>query len=839
MAGNIKGLTVEIGGDTTKLGKALENVQKRSKSLSGELGHINRLLKMDPGNTDLLAQKQKVLAEAIENTTGKLKTLKTAEKQVQQQFERGEVSEEQVRALQREIIATEKKLDSYKNAAKETEDAIRGVGEESEKTEKDSRKLGETLGSAVKTGFAAVAAVAAAAVAGLTAAAESTREYRTEMGKLNAAYTASDHSTKTAAAAYKTLVGVIGETDQSVEAAQQIALLADSEKEVTEWSNLAAGVVGKFGDALQPETFYEAANETLKLGESTGAFTQMLEGCGINVEQFNKNLAACATTEEKQAYMLEVTEGALGKAGEAYKENNADIIAANQANDNWMQSLSGIGAAVEPIITTVKNMGASLLSDAVPGVQKLAEAFQGLMTGNAGASGDFAAGQLVTQLVQGISTQLPVLVSKGGEMLGKLGEGIKNAMPGLASKGIDILMGLATSLYNAAPKLIDAGFGFIKNLVQGLMNSLPTLLEKGPELVSKFANIINHNVPRILKHGMDLVITIVKGIIAAIPTLVKNIPKIIQAIVDVWQAFNWMNLGKKAFTMLKNGLTSMGGALKSAGQKAGQWITDALKSLPGKLLNLGKTALTGMRNGITSMAGAIRAAGGRILTVIINAVKALPGRLLTMGRNAITFLGNAISNGVGIVRAKATNLVSSVVNVVKGLPGKIASVGSQLVQGIWKGISASTTWIKNKIKGWVGDVTSFLKRLFGIESPSKLMADEIGRWLPPGIAAGVDRNAKIATNAMARLSDDMVDAAEPDIGGLGFERSLTARRSNAVFGGATSMMDGSAVLAALDRIYDRLNRLQVVLDSGALVGGTIDMIDAGLATRQILRARGV
>ena len=99
MASNIRGITVEIGGDTTKLGKALEDVNKRSKDLSSELGQVNKLLKLDPGNVELLAQKQKILSEAIETTSKKLDTLKQAEKQVQEQFKRGEVSEEQVRAL--------------------------------------------------------------------------------------------------------------------------------------------------------------------------------------------------------------------------------------------------------------------------------------------------------------------------------------------------------------------------------------------------------------------------------------------------------------------------------------------------------------------------------------------------------------------------------------------------------------------------------------------------------------------------------------------------------------------------------------------------------------------
>ena len=132
MAGNLKGLTIELGGDTTKLGKALEDVNKKSRNLSSELGQVNKLLKLDPGNADLLAQKQEILAEAIANTSKKLDTLKEAERQVQEQFQRGEASEEQVRALQREIISTTQKLGQYENAARETAEALDRLGDEGE-----------------------------------------------------------------------------------------------------------------------------------------------------------------------------------------------------------------------------------------------------------------------------------------------------------------------------------------------------------------------------------------------------------------------------------------------------------------------------------------------------------------------------------------------------------------------------------------------------------------------------------------------------------------------------------------------------------------------------------
>ena len=108
MASNkIKGLTIAINGETTGLDKALSGVNKKSKDLQGELKEVERLLKLDPGNTELLGQKQKLLSDSIANTKKKLDTLKTSAQQAQEQLERGEISEEQFRALQREVVKTD------------------------------------------------------------------------------------------------------------------------------------------------------------------------------------------------------------------------------------------------------------------------------------------------------------------------------------------------------------------------------------------------------------------------------------------------------------------------------------------------------------------------------------------------------------------------------------------------------------------------------------------------------------------------------------------------------------------------------------------------------------
>lgn len=141
----IKGLTVEIGGDTTNLGKALDAADKQSRALSSELGEINRLLKFDEANPDLLAQKQEILTKQIAQTTEKLGLLRDAQDQAAVAFERGEVSAEQMRALQREIIASEGRLRHYQEAAASAAEQIAGLADVENDTVAPSKALAETV----------------------------------------------------------------------------------------------------------------------------------------------------------------------------------------------------------------------------------------------------------------------------------------------------------------------------------------------------------------------------------------------------------------------------------------------------------------------------------------------------------------------------------------------------------------------------------------------------------------------------------------------------------------------------------------------------------------------
>ena len=136
MANNgIKGITIEIGGDTTGLDKALKGVNAQAKNTQNELKEVNKALKLDPGNTDLLEQKQRALADAVSATAEKLDILKEAQKQAAEQLAKGEIGQEQYDALTREIVKTESALKKVKDHEPETTEETTGEAETEETPE--------------------------------------------------------------------------------------------------------------------------------------------------------------------------------------------------------------------------------------------------------------------------------------------------------------------------------------------------------------------------------------------------------------------------------------------------------------------------------------------------------------------------------------------------------------------------------------------------------------------------------------------------------------------------------------------------------------------------------
>lgn len=167
MAGRIQGITVEIGGDTTKLQNALKGVNGQIKSTQQQLKDVNKLLKLDPGNTELLAQKHKLLGQAVSETKDKLATLKTAAEQANTALAKGEISQAQYDALQREIIETEQDLKRLEEQANQSATAVQKIVATGEKL----KTVGNNISSAGEKMLPVTAVVMGLGAASVTTAA--------------------------------------------------------------------------------------------------------------------------------------------------------------------------------------------------------------------------------------------------------------------------------------------------------------------------------------------------------------------------------------------------------------------------------------------------------------------------------------------------------------------------------------------------------------------------------------------------------------------------------------------------------------------------------------------
>ena len=766
---NIKGLTVEIGGDTTKLGKALENVNKKSRDLSSELGQINKLLKMDPGNADLLAQKQKVLAEAIKNTAEKLETLKKAEKQVQEQFKRGEVSEDQVRALQREIIQTEKTMESYERAARETAEQIDHLGDESKEAEKHVDKLGDEAqetgkeldkagdkasqfgdkakraGALAATGLAAVGTACLAAIAGLAKATASAAAYADEILTTSTVTGISTeklqeygYAAELVDVSVETISKSMAKNIKSMEAARNgTKLSADAYK------RLGVSITDANGNLRDGETVYwEIIDKLGQMENETERDALAMQILGKSAQELNPLIEAGADR------MKELGQEAH-EVGAVLSQESLDAFG---AFDDSLQRLEGstgaaknaLGGLLLPELQTLTDDGVELLNEFTVKLNETDGGLEGFVGTVDKMGGKIAekAGSLVGSVIEKASALAPSIVTVGISLVVALALAIVGELPGLVQM-------VSGTLVECSPTLIDGALALLMAVVDAVDLVLPPLIEAVPDLVLAIVGKLTEQatLSTLIQGALTLLLAIVDAIPLLIDRLAPLIPQIVTAIVA------------------------------------------ALIQATPQILQAGAKLLGGIEQAIPK--------------AVVSLTKALP------------------------------KIWTAMFDYFKTLPQKVKNVGGDLVAGLWKGLDDKSSWLKNQIKDWVGNVTSFLKKLFGINSPSKVTS-WMGEMLDEGFAKGIEDNTQAPVDAMSQLSEDMLGGAE-DLNGLAIERNLRHTFSAPAVATPTE----SGMLDKLDKILAAIERGQIITINGdALVGATADRMNSALGQRRVLAERG-
>lgn len=560
-------------------------------------------------------------------------------------------------------------------------------------------------------------------ITGIGNAIENTKEFRNELAMLEATANTTGTGFDKAQEKLKEIATITDDTGAGVEAVNNMMSAGFKGDNLDKLTEQLLGASIKWKDTLKMEGLADGLQETLATGSAVGPFSELLERGGQNLDTFNAGLAKCKTEAEKQNFVLqELNKLGLKPVLDEYKEQNKYMMMNAEASYSLQESMSQFATKVEPVVATVKQGFADMFSTLLNMGEGIS--FEGI-------AGKISAGFDVVKQVMTGQMSVGELMSMGSDWLTGIGEGLVQGIPKLISNGLTMLTNFTASLRANAPKLIQSGLEFIHNMVKGLMNALPELIAKVPTIVSNIAGVINDNAPTILKSAFNIVVTIIKGIISAIPTLVANIPKIIKAIVDVWTAFNWANLGKNALTALGNGIKSLGGWFKGVGTSVKDWFINALKNLPSNLMSLGKSAIQNFGSAITS---------------------------------AKSFVTTAIKK-----------IFNAVVDGVKGLPKKMLGIGKDLVRGLWNGINDMTGWVIGKIQGFGDSVLGGIKDFFGIASPSKVMKNEVGKMLAKGVEEGFGMEINSSIQGMKKSLAPVVDAVPSSIGG----------RSSMSYGGAT------------------------------------------------------
>lgn len=612
MAKRIKGITVKIGGDTTQLDKALSGVNKNIKSTQTELRDVQKLLKLDPKNTELLSQKQRLLASAISDTKTKLDALKQAESQLKKTANSSDLGRKQYDQLQREIIETENELKNLQNSATDTQKKLSKIPQvDMDKLKSGVSTVASGAAKTVTAGVAAIGAGAVGIVAAIDGITESTREYREDVGKLETAFTTAGFSSEVATDTYKEFYSVLGEEDRSVEAVNHLAKLTTSEEDLSKWTNICAGVWGTFGDSLPIEGLTEAANETAKTGAVTGVLADALNWAGVSEDEFNKQLAACSSEQERSALITDTLNGLYDEAAKNYKTANAEVIAAQKAQSDLTDATAALGEALEPVSTSFKQFGANVLNSLVPGVQKLGDGLMQAMQGDPDAANTMSEGvkSMLTSLLEQIQSVMPIIVTVLSQIAPSLIDQIIGMLPMFGNLAIELLMALVNAVISNLPTLLNAAIQIVLYLAQALTQQLPTLI---PTMISAIILMVQtltspENLSNLISAALQLILALVQGIVQALPELVAAAPEIILSIITTLLSMT-PEIIQTAITLvgeLAGGLIQARGTLIAKAMELLNSLFDKIKSgeVLDKAKEWGKDFIQGIIDGIESMIG--------------------------------------------------------------------------------------------------------------------------------------------------------------------------------------------------------------------------------------------
>jgi len=619
MAGTkIRGITIELSADASGVQNALKDVNSTLRTTQSDLRDIEKLLKLDPTNTELLAQKQDALAKALDATRNKVEVLHQAEEDLKKQMVDGGTEEQQrqLAALQREIVSTEANMRKYEGQLEEVSKTSEDVADSTQKAEKHTASFGETAkkaGAIAAAGFAAIAAAMVAVVKGLADLITDTAEYGNQVDKMS----------------------------------QKMGMTAEAYQE---WDFIMQHC-GASMDSLK------SSMKTLATAAETG--NAAFEKIGLSQEQIanmsQEDLFAATiaglqdiddTTERTYLASQLLGRGAteLGPLLNMTAEETAEMRdrvheLGGVMSDEGVKAAAQFEDSLQDLKTAFSGIKRSLAGEFLPGVTKAMDGFTQILIGNTD-EGIAAIKEGTDEMIQVLNEMLPTFIEVGGEVIVNLLTGIVENLPNLIPAIIDVVLKIVDTLIENLPLIIDAAIQIIIAIIKGIAEALPDLIPKIVEVVLTIVETLIDNIDLLIEAAVQLIVALAIGLVKAIPVLIEKAPEIIAGIVTglaegVWEMIQagW-DLIKGLWEGIKQGAVWLWEKVKG-------WLSDlwdgikdffSISSPSKEMAWVGKMLTEGLAEGIEDNADNAINAATDMAKGILGAVEAVDGT--TVGINA-------------------------------------------------------------------------------------------------------------------------------------------------------------------------------------------------------------
>ncbi len=807
MANRIQGITVEIGGDTTKLSNALKGVNSSIKNTQSQLKDVQRLLKLDPTNTELLAQKEKLLTQAIDDTKEKLKTLKTAAEQANDAFSKGEISQSQYDALQREIIETEQSLKDLNKQAKESESAFSvaftNAGKKLEEFGSKVTDIGKNMTKYVTGPIVGIGAASIAAFnevdAGLDTVATKTGATGDELAELQ-----------------DSMKAVYG----------SMAVSAEEAGNAIGGINTRFGVTGDTLETLATQFIEFAQINGTDLNTAIDSVDSIMKKFGIDSADTEKVLGLLTKAGQDTGLSMDTLEQALQTNGAAFKEMGLDLTSSvnllaqmESSGVDTATAMAGLKKAVANATKDGKSAEEALTStiESIKGAKTETEALAiaSELFGNKGAPEMTQAireGRLSLDDLKTSLSEYSDVVDTTFQNTQDAPDQAKVALNNLKLAGTD----LATSLFNAVAPALQS---LVENL-QKAVNWFANLDEGTKQTIIKIAAIVA---------AVGPVLVIVGKVISAVGTVMTIIPKIVNAIGMVKNAFSalsaifaanpigiviaavtalvaafiylwnncdgfrqfwidlWENI-KAIATEVWEGLKAFFEEAWNAIQSTAQSVWEGISSTVTTITTAISEFITTTWNAICSAISTVLDAIKNVITTVWNAIKTAITTAMDGIKNAVTTIWNSIKTTISTVINTVKNIVSTAFNnILTGIKTSLTNIFTAVKGGFSKvkdhvtGLaSEALTWGKDLVMGIVNGIKSCIDK---VGKAAKAIADKIRAflhfsvpdegpltdyesWMPDfmkGLANGIEKSRVMVKDAMKDVANDLVINPKSDL----------------------------------------------------------------------------